>query len=617
MNLDDLSRSAAAETRTAARTMPVVPIGVVRKRRVLQATGPLVGLAVGLWVTLAVSALPDSVEPPALTDVTSTTTTTPTSESTNAVTVIESERPINSDALADLPTFLDTQIPVIGASSPCCVAARGDGAVYVLDTWQLLLVAGGATEVVADWTDVEGRGLILTADGPLVLGTGQLGSVVRLLGLDGTPRWSVDVPFASLGERPQLAVDRNGVIWVGIRDLLPTEAGFAQTQWLAVATMTGASVERQSRSEARPLPDGNSLIVEANGVALVDDAGNSTAYTLPPGFEVVTAQPFLEGLLIVAKKPTDSEFGALSVIYATEEKTDGVAIERYWGSTPLDGATVAITPDQVIGLFVGEEGPTLSLGTIDRIQPVPPLSLENPSWIAGGLDRITDASGEVIARFDPYTNLGRLTLWDGDTGLILADERGVVWLRPASDPRVVLDPGVAEMLIGAAVVDGRHVVGTAVAGSGVVRWFELETGAETTAPEGARTYDHQTFSAQGRRAFIVAPDWSGVERGEAGEPLPPFDLPRLVVEDAATGEDLLDIPVGTEERPYASIHDFDGRRIVLVAVPNEPASPPQTAWIVDLECSDCTERIEDGGPTWYDLVGELTSEGPVVDTQLE
>ena len=95
-------------------------------------------------------------------------------------------------------------------------------------------------------------------------------------------------------------------------------------------------------------------------------------------------------------------------------------------------------------------------------------------------------------------------------------------------------------------------------------------------------------------------------------------LPTYLVSVAATedGEEVLRMEVGSEQRPYVYIHDFDGRRLILGAEPFEPAVPPVTVWIIDLECATCTERIETDSLERFDLIGWLGSNGPVVRPDL-
>ena len=54
---------------------------------------------------------------------------------------------------------------------------------------------------------------------------------------------------------------------------------------------------------------------------------------------------------------------------------------------------------------------------------------------------------------------------------------------------------------------------------------------DVEAPSGASTTDGETFSVADRSVTIEDPDWSDVERDEAGGPIPPFDLPELVVSE--------------------------------------------------------------------------------------
>ena len=121
---------------------------------------------------------------------------------------------------------------------------------------------------------------------------------------------------------------------------------------------------------------------------------------------------------------------------------------------------------------------------------------------------------------------------------------------------------------------------------------------------------------QGRWAGIDQPNWSGVEMSPEGMPVPPYPLPELVVTDDA-GAELARIELGTFDAPIATLHDFDGRRLIVSVEALEPASGARTVYLVDLECADCTEVWQTEGPDSFDLVGTLPTEGAVVVTALD
>lgn len=241
-----------------------------------------------------------------------------------------------------------------------------------------------------------------------------------------------------------------------------------------------------------------------------------------------------------------------------------------------------------------------------------PVAPPAANWVQGGVDRILDDEGKTLAEFPQTILYGRNTAWDGGDGFVALNDSGLIWIT--SDQRRTVDAPFGTILDVAVSDTGTHVVGIREAETGAVRWLELESGDEVGAPATARTTDGVTFTSGTRTATIVEPDWSDAERDETGMPLPPFDLPELVVTEE--GAEVLRITVGSEERPFVEIHDFDGRRLIIGAMPVEPAVPPVTAWIIDLECSDCTQRIDTASLEYFDLIGALASEGEVTEPDL-
>ena len=79
---------------------------------------------------------------------------------------------------------------------------------------------------------------------------------------------------------------------------------------------------------------------------------------------------------------------------------------------------------------------------------------------------------------------------------------------------------------------------------------------------------------------------------EGGRPLAPVPVTDLVV-TGPDGERRL--PLTTDERPFATLHDFDGRRVLVSIEPYEPALPPRLFTIIDLECETCDVRFESPG----------------------
>jgi hypothetical protein len=279
---------------------------------------------------------------------------------------------------------------------------------------------------------------------------------------------------------------------------------------------------------------------------------------------------------------------------------------------------VSVIPPSGDILVIDPVAPSSTIETTPTtIAPDPSTLPEAPAtidaqWVRGGANQIRDDEGVVLYEYPLTILYGRNTAWDGGEGFVALTGSGLIWLRPSGQDTVnapfgsIVDVSISER--------GTHIVGIDPFDGEVVVWVELETGDETTRPNESKTLDGVTFTVGDRMATIEAPDWSDAEVDEIGRPLPPFDLPTLVVTEG--GEEVLRLEVGGDQLPHVNIHDFDGRRLILGAEPFEPAVPPVTAWIVDLECAGCTQRVDTETLEYFDLIGVLPSGGPVVTPDL-
>ena len=297
---------------------------------------------------------------------------------------------------------------------------------------------------------------------------------------------------------------------------------------------------------------------------------------------------------------------------------------RLYLIAPMATAGIAASVFAVVFLLqtTGPQQPAEELPPVTTIDAVtttttptttpPVIALPDANWVRGSVEQISDDQGTVLYEFPSTILYGRNTAWDGGEGFVALTESELIWMRPEGQQSI--DAPFGSILDVAVTETGTHVVGIREAESGAVLWFELESGDEVEAPPTVRTTDGKTFTYGDRAVTIVDPDWSDAEKDETGFPLRPFDLPELVVTDG--GIEILRITVGSEERPFVEIHDFDGRRLIIGALPVEPAVPPSTVWIIDLECSGCTETLDTPSLEYFDLIGVVPSEGEVVEPDL-
>jgi hypothetical protein len=616
MKLEDLAQNAARQARNAAQEMPIVPIkDVSRQRRTIGALVPILGVA-ATWIVIAVLTPPPVQTPSIATN--PTATSVGNTQTTNAVPNVFETVVVTDSDIASLPDRTDSIIPNtavddVARRKACCLAAGQPGEVLKLESRRVLSVRDQNSTVLVTWDDILGRALVDTPDGIVVSGLDASGDpVLRLSSRDNKVRWSMPLELG-LGENPQLALGADRVIWQGVRDLFPEESGFAALQWIPVATLDGRPVVESGRSEFRPLPDGRSIGMSEHSASLTGPDGTGTRWELPSSLSVLSADPFLDGILVAATDEPNGESGkVVSLFLRPGAPATGLSFDRYWGPVIPGPTTIVANNKNLYILTNNDEGTFISVASLATLYPLPPFTVEGVEWISVDHETIRSADGTVLAR-GRYAFPGRPSGWDGSTGVVTFGDDGLRWMQPDGESAPPLPSEAIAEIVEVVAADDGHIVGARLLDSfDTIIWFDLESGAPTEPPARARTLDGVAFAAGGRTATIALPDWSNVQRGEGGGPLLPYDLPELVI-SGDDGTELLRVTVGTNDRPYVQIHDFDGRRLILTAVPQEPASPPQTVWIIDLECSECTEVISNGHPVWFDLIGTLESTGGVVE----
>ncbi|HEX5671971.1 MAG TPA: hypothetical protein VFY46_04535, partial [Acidimicrobiia bacterium] len=175
--------------------------------------------------------------------------------------------------------------------------------------------------------------------------------------------------------------------------------------------------------------------------------------------------------------------------------------------------------------------------------------------------------------------------WDhGDGFVYLSQEGAVRWWRPTGETEVVRfdDPTDDLTIVDVSMFDRQVVV---VEHNGSLLAFDLLTGEATdSALQRYRRVEtgEISFLANGSTAAVIGNE--------------------LVVTHP---DGVLRLGLGTPERPVAVMHDFDGRRAIVSIEAEEPADAPRIVFVVDLQCSDCTELIVTTNADSFDLVGTL------------
>ena len=182
MNLDQIARDAARDARQAAREMPIVPIGRLRRRRLLLTITPLVAVGLAAWVAILVFSLPsENPTPPADTQPTPTTVDQPTATTTVPPT-----------------TTTTDQVPVLDAD-------------WVRGTYQQIVDDQGQVLYEFPFTILYGRNTAWDGDDGFVALTES-----GLIWMRPEGRQTIDVPQGSIVD---IAVTEAGTHVIGIESL--------------------------------------------------------------------------------------------------------------------------------------------------------------------------------------------------------------------------------------------------------------------------------------------------------------------------------------------------------------------------------------------------------------
>lgn len=626
MKLDEIARLASEQVKTASEDMPLLPIeqvGAARRRaRLLTAAG----LALVAFVVGALTLLPGPPDTPTVTDPTTTETTDGSPGEVRTAAVFTLDDLTVGEERTDQPFLLPwgEGEGQVGRGpdnrGPCCLAIGPDGAVLVLDqaNHRLIRVDDSGARTFSYFDDAEAVALTAGLDRVWVLTETASSRELIAFGSDGaeTGRWTIGLE----GDDPQLAVSPDRV-WIGVTGTLPAEAGFAPRQWLeAVDIATFEAVTDPQRSEHRPLPDGRRVGVIDSTVTLLGPDGDGIAWVFPAGTSIVSADPFLDGVLVTGTSGEVLEYGlSLAWLVRPDGSIEGFAFPHYLHATGLSQAMTTVAGDRLTSLGSNEEGPLVATVSLDRLGTLPPetLDISDQEFVQmTQMGLLYGSDGTLIADLEDFALSTRRVVWDGSAGIVYVAADGTLrHLGPDGNRQVTADlPEGATTRILGAVPGDPTLIGVVAEDS--LQWIDLASGDRVDQPAGGVEWDPaggSIFTDQGRTVLVDDSGLETADRDESGAPIGEFELPRVVVEDASTGEDLTTLVLGTSERPYLRIHDFDGRRLIVSREPQEPAYPPMTVIVIDLECADCTREIETSGPDSFTLVGVSQSEGAVAE----
>lgn len=589
MNVDELARTASQHVHTAARSMPVMEIDRVRRRRVLASGVPIVAAALAAFIGVS-SLLAEAPTPP----VASSPTTVALSSQATAVAVPARFETIaiSEDDLVDLQFGGKMVITLRSGEvlngiegplgpSPCCVELIDRGLLLLDQENDRVIDIGGFNRgVAAAWVELDAHDFA-AGDGFIVV-IGRSQGTMALIGFVDGDEWRLPLDIPG-DEQPSIAV-ADGIVWVGRRDLLPVDAGFSPIQWLPVASIDGTPLEAGSGSEYQPFDGGKGVLVRPGEVSLITGQGSGWRWELPTDLVVESAHPYGADAVFITTTGDRSRLGYV----LSPDAVIGVLLDSL---TPGGGDSTSVRGEGFASMRIDEDEVVIeAIGTLDGGAP---RTLGDTLWVQGSGDRILDSSGRMIRKVEPISQTPG-SVQSVYEGLFYLAVDGTIYSVHASGESVLGEPARALLDF---VIDPNQD-------------FPVLLYIDEAGEQRAATYPGDGAGQPvdlGSLSPIAPPRSVAIDQPEPGAPSV------LVVEE--NGNEVLRVPVGTPEEPLLIVHSFDGRRVIVSREPAE-APGPRTVFVIDLECADCTEVILTTGPDSFDLVAVVESEGPIVQPAL-
>ena len=219
------------------------------------------------------------------------------------------------------------------------------------------------------------------------------------------------------------------------------------------------------------------------------------------------------------------------------------------------------------------------------------LDLSNARWVTHGPDGIRLDDGSLIWETQPLpASLAR----DRSGGLVFTDSTGL-WLfqAGATEPeQIAAEDSVYEVIAVATSPTGP----IALIREAGMSYYGLDDGSSVEAPsnppvELSSEPPWLTWTADnGFSAWVTEPE---VERDAEDQPSQILEPAHLVIADG--DEILVDATIADPDQAWATIHDFDGQRLIISRGPYEPAMPEESFLLVDLATGEAAEIFKAGG----------------------
>lgn len=276
------------------------------------------------------------------------------------------------------------------------------------------------------------------------------------------------------------------------------------------------------------------------------------------------------------------------------------------GST-LPPITIAetITPSTTSGSVNTTTPTTSTLDSTSSAISGQALDLSEAMWVTHGLDGIRLDDGTLIWETQPFpTGVAR----DRQGGLVFTDSTGLWWFQA----------GVVEPERVAEAADEVLAVATTPTGPVALIWgagpgfYNLIDGTPVGSPDSAPVEISSESpwlawtAANGLSAWVTEPE---VETDSEGQPSKVLEPAHLVIADESGI--LVDTRIADSDQAWATIHDFDGQKLIISRGPYEPAMPEESFLLVDLATGEAHEIFK-AGATRATFTGADTDwNGPV------
>lgn len=215
------------------------------------------------------------------------------------------------------------------------------------------------------------------------------------------------------------------------------------------------------------------------------------------------------------------------------------------------------------------------------------LDLSDAMWVTHGVDGVRLDDVTLIWETQPFP---AAVARDHRGGLVFTDSTGLWWFQSgAVEPELVGETTDEVIAVTATPSGPVAIVWGAVS-------YSLSDGSPVEHPASAPVEVSfeppwlKWTATNGLSAWVTEPE---VDRDGEGQPSQILEPAHLVVTEGETV--LVDTRIAEPDQAWATIHDFDGQRLIVSRGPHEPAMPEESFILIDLATGEVTEVFRAGG----------------------